>query len=90
MDQGLANAVAELQQQGINVVNDASGRYVATAPNGEQYIFPAADLLELKAEGRLHLEGLQEAHLAQKETPDLHNETCAVREPKKDEFGKKG
>lgn len=53
---------------------DAAGRdYIATAPNGEKYEFDAAGLLDLKAKEKLHLEGLQEAHLARKKTPNFHN-----------------
>jgi hypothetical protein len=75
MDQEVAEAIAELKAQGIGVAVDPSGRsadhYVATAPNGEKYEFLAAGLLKLKAEEKLHLEGLQEAHLAKKKTPNL-------------------
>lgn len=77
MDQKVADAIKELKAQGIPVVVDPSGRqadlYIATAPNGEKYEFLAAGLLDLKAKGRLHLEGLQELHLARKATPNFHN-----------------
>ncbi|MGD0913665.1 MAG: hypothetical protein ABR928_17350 [Terracidiphilus sp.] len=75
MDKEVVDAIAELKAQGIPVTVDPSGRhadvYIATAPNGEKYEFPAAGLLELKAKEKLHLEGLQEAHLAKKKTPNL-------------------
>jgi len=75
MDQNLADAIAELQAQGIPVAVDRSEHgaemYIATAPNEEKYELDGAALLELKAEGRLHLEGLQEAHLAKKDIPNL-------------------
>ncbi len=68
-------AITELKAQGIGVAVDRSGgradRYVATVPNGEKYEFDAAGILKLKAEQKLHLEGLQEAHLANKKTPNL-------------------
>ena len=77
MDKEVAGAIAELKAQGISVAVDRSGRdsdvYIATAPNGEKYEFLAAGLLDLKAKGKLNLEGLQEAHLAKKETPNFHN-----------------
>jgi hypothetical protein len=75
MDKEVADAVAELKAQGIAVAVDPSDRHtdvhIATAPNGEKYKFSAAGLLKLKAEEKLHLEGLQEAHLAKKKTPNL-------------------
>jgi hypothetical protein len=75
MDKEVAEAIAELKAQGIRVAVNPSGRhadvYVATTPNGEKYDFSAAGLLKLKAEEKLHLEGLQEAHLAKKKTPNL-------------------
>jgi hypothetical protein len=75
MDKQVADAVAELKAQGIPVAVDPSGRhadvYIATAPNGEKYEFLAAGLLDLKAKEKLHLEGLQEVHLAKKKTPNL-------------------
>jgi hypothetical protein len=77
MDKQVAGAIAELKAQGIPVVVDPSGRhadvYIATAPNGEKYEFTAAGLLDLKAKGKLHLEGLQEAHFAKKKIPNFHN-----------------
>lgn len=77
MDEEVANAIAELKAQGIPVAVDSSGRhadlYVATAPNGEKYEFTAAGILDLKVKEKLHLEGLQEAHLAKKKTPNFHN-----------------
>jgi hypothetical protein len=75
MEKEVADAIAELKAQGIPVVVDSSGRdanvYVETAPNGEKYEFDTAGILDLKAKGKLHLEGLQEAHLAKKKTPNL-------------------
>jgi hypothetical protein len=75
MNQELDDAIAELKAQGIPVMVDPSDRradmYIATAPNAEKYVFSAAGLLDLKAKGKLHLEGLQEAHLAKKATPNL-------------------
>jgi hypothetical protein len=75
MKREVAEAIAELKAQGIAVAVDPSGKhadvYIATAPNGEKYEFLAAGLLKLKAEEKLHLEGLQEAHLAKKKTPNL-------------------
>jgi hypothetical protein len=75
MEKQVADAIAELKAQGIPVAIDPSGNhadvYIATAPNGEKYRFLAAGLLNLKAKGRLHLEGLQEIHLAKKKTPNL-------------------
>jgi hypothetical protein len=77
MDKEVAGAIAELKAQGIPVAVDPSGRkadlYVATAPNGEKYKFDAAGLLDLKAKGRLHLEGLQALHFAKKKIPNFHN-----------------
>lgn len=77
MDKQVAGAIAELKAQGIPVVVDPSGRhadvYIATAPNGEKYKFTAAGLLDLKAKGKLHLEGLQEVHFAKKKAPNFHN-----------------
>jgi hypothetical protein len=67
-------AMMELRKEGISIIGDphsfAISKYIATAPNGEQYRLLGSDLLKLKAAGKLHLEGLQEAHLAKK---DLHN-----------------
>jgi hypothetical protein len=75
MDNEVAEAIAELKAQGIGVAVDPSGShadvYIATAPNGEKYEFLAAGLLNLKVKGKLHLEGLQEIHLAKKKTPNL-------------------
>ena len=75
MDQDVTEAIAELQAQGIPVTVDRSGHqgdlFAATAPNGERYEFQADGLLKLKREGKLHLEGLQEMHLAKKELPSL-------------------
>ena len=77
MDKQVADAVAELKAQGIPVTVDPSGRqaddYIATTPNGEKYKLNAAGLLDLKAKGRLHLEGLQELHFAKKAVPNFHN-----------------
>ncbi|MGD0480387.1 MAG: hypothetical protein ABSA42_09470 [Terracidiphilus sp.] len=77
MDKEVADAIAELKAQGIPVAVDPSGRnanvYIATAPNGEKYEFMAAGILDLKAKGKLHLEGLQEAHFAKKNPPNFHN-----------------
>ena len=75
MDKDVAEAIAELKSQGIGVAVHPSGSqadvYIATAPNGEKYEFLAAGILNLKAKGKLHLEGLQEYHLAKKKTPNL-------------------
>ena len=77
MNQEVADAIAELKAQGIPVAINHSGSrgdlYIATAPNGEKYQFEAAGLLDLKARGKLHLEGLQELHLAKKNPPNFHN-----------------
>ena len=77
MDKEVAEAIAELNAQGIPVAVDPSGRqadlYIATAPNGEKYELEAAGLLDLKAKAKLHLEGLQELHFAKTETPNFHN-----------------
>jgi hypothetical protein len=77
MDKQVADAIAELKAQGIPVAVDPSGRhadvYIATAPNGEKYDFTAAGLLDLKAKGKLNLEGLQEVHFAKKKIPNFHN-----------------
>ncbi len=77
MHKEVADAIEELKSQGIPVAVDPSGRpadvHIATAPNGEKYEFTAAGLLDLKAKGKLHLEGLQEAHIAKKEAPNFHN-----------------
>jgi hypothetical protein len=74
-DKQVAEAIAELKAQGIGVVVDPSGKhadaYIATTPNGEKYELLDAGLLKLKAEERLHLEGLQAAHQAKKDTPNL-------------------
>jgi hypothetical protein len=74
MNKDVADAVAELKNQGIKVDLDGAGGhdvYVATAPDGEMYRFRKDDLLKLKAKERLGLEGLQEAHYAFKRTPNL-------------------
>jgi hypothetical protein len=75
MDKEVAEAIAELKAQGIAVAVEPSGSqpdcYIASAPNGEKYRFLAAGLLNLKVKERLHLEGLQEIHLAEKKTPNL-------------------
>lgn len=77
MNKEVFDAVAELKAQGIPVQVDSSSRqrdlYVATAPNGEKYQFDASGLLDLKAKEKLHLEGLQELHLARKQAPNFHN-----------------
>jgi hypothetical protein len=75
MEKEIAEAIAELKAQGIGMAvdpatNDANV-YIATAPNGEKYRLLAPALLNLKAKGKLHLEGLQEIHLAKKKTPNL-------------------
>jgi len=75
MDKEVADAITEPKAQGIPVAVDPSGKhpdvYFATAPNGEKYQISAAALLNLKVKGTLHLEGLQEIHLAKKKTPKL-------------------
>lgn len=77
MEKEVAGAIAELKAQGIPVAVEPSGRsgdvYIATAPDGEKYKFTAAGLLDLKAKGRLNLEGLQEMHFAKKDVPNFHN-----------------
>lgn len=77
MDKEVAEAVAELKAQGIPVEVDPSNKrrdvYIATAPNGEKYEFDASGLLDLKTKEKLHLEGLQELHLANKKAPNFHN-----------------
>ena len=77
MNKEVADAIAELKAQGIPVEVDSSGRqrdlFIATAPNGEKYEFDASGLLDLKAKEKLHLEGLQEMHLAKKKAPNFHN-----------------
>jgi hypothetical protein len=77
MEKEVADAIAELRAQGIPVAVDPAGRegkvYIATAPNGEKYKFKAAGLLDLKAKGKLNLEGLQEKHFAKKDAPNFHN-----------------
>jgi len=77
MEKEVADAIAELKAQGIPVAPDPSGRhadlYIATVPDGEKYQFDAAGLLDLKAKGRLNLEGLQEMHFAKKKAPNFHN-----------------
>lgn len=74
MKQEVADAVSELKALGIPVaVGNSTDVYIATAPNGEKYEFSAAGLLDLKAKGKLNLEGLQEVHLAKKKTPNFHN-----------------
>ena len=75
MEKEVEDAIAELKAQGVGVAVNPAGSddtaYIATAPNGEKYEFAAQGLLNLKAKGKLHLEGLQEAHLAKKKTPNL-------------------
>ena len=75
MEKEVSEAVAELKAQGIPVAHNTTGNpaeaYIATAPNGEKYCVSAAGLLDLKTKGKLHLEGLQEAHLARKAIPNL-------------------
>jgi hypothetical protein len=77
MEKEVADAVAELKRQGIAVAADSSGdhadTYIATTPNGERYRFRGAGLLDLKAKGKLNLEGLQAKHFAKKEAPNFHN-----------------
>ena len=77
MNKEVADAVADLKAQGIPVEVNPSGMhrdlYIATAPNGEKYEFDASGLLDLKAREKLHLEGLQELHLAKKKAPNFHN-----------------
>lgn len=73
MEKEVAGAIAELKAHGIPVTVDASGAYIATAPDGEKYKFTAAGLLDLKMKGRLNLEGLQEQHFAKKKVPNFHN-----------------
>ena len=75
MEKEVADAIAELKAQGIKVAVDPSAQhedgFIATTPNGERYPFLGAGLLDLKAKGKLHLEGLQEKHFAKKKTPNI-------------------
>ena len=75
MEKELAEAIAILEAQGITVAANPTAShadiYVATVPDGEKYEFDSAGLLNLKAEEKLDLEGLQDAHLARKKTPNL-------------------
>lgn len=77
MNNQVADAIATLKAQGIQVAVHPSAKqgdlYIATAPNGEKYEFDAAGLLDLKSREKLHLEGLQEMHLAKKKAPNFHN-----------------
>ncbi len=65
MKQEVAEAIATLKAQGIEVGVDPSSAYadvyVATLPNGDQYEFQAAGVLKLKAEGKLTAAGIAEA-----------------------------
>jgi hypothetical protein len=83
MDNELTSAIDELKAQGIAIEANGSpagaDTYRATAPNGEKYELRPADLLSLKTRGALDLEGLQEMHLARKETPDLHQPSSPGR-----------
>lgn len=84
MDKQVADAIAELKDQGIPVAVDPAEHradvYIATAPNGEKYEFLDDGLLDLKAKGKLHLEGLQEVHIAKKKTPNLgHREVHSAK-----------
>jgi hypothetical protein len=75
MEKKVADAIAELKAEGIAVAVNPSeingDLFIATAPNGEKYEIREAGILNLKAKGKLHLECLQEIHLAKKETPNL-------------------
>ena len=65
MKQEIAEAIATLKAQGVEVAVDPSGIhadvYVATIPNGDQYELLAAGFLKLKADGNLTVAGLQES-----------------------------
>ena len=65
MKQDVAEAIAVLKAQGVEVAVDPSGMhadvYIATVPNGDQYEFLAAGILKLKAEGKLTVAGLEES-----------------------------
>ncbi|MDR3723031.1 MAG: hypothetical protein P4K83_00900 [Terracidiphilus sp.] len=64
MKQEVAEAIAILKAQGVEVGVDPSGMvdvYVATVPNGDQYEFLAAGVLKLKAENKLTVAGLIES-----------------------------
>jgi len=64
MKQEVAEAIATLKAQGVEVAVDPSGAadvYIATVPNGDQYEFLAAGILKLKAEENLTVIGLGES-----------------------------
>jgi hypothetical protein len=65
MKQEVAEAIAILKAQGVEVAVDPSGAhadlYTATVPNGDKYDFLAAGILKLKAEGKLTVAGLTES-----------------------------
>jgi len=65
MKQEVAEAIAILKAQGVEVAVDPSGIhadvYIATVPNGDKYEFLAAGILKLKAEGKLTVAGLAES-----------------------------
>jgi hypothetical protein len=74
MQKEASEAIAELKAEGLKVAGDPSGRpdvYIVTTPNGEEYEFLAAALLNLRAKGTLNLAGVEECHLAKKKTPSL-------------------
>lgn len=64
MRQEVAEAIATLKAQGIEIGVDPSGAhadvYIATLPNGDQYEFLAAGVLKLKAEDKLNAAGIVE------------------------------
>jgi Lar family restriction alleviation protein len=67
MKQEVAEAIAILKAQGVEVAVDPSGAqadvYIATVPNGDKYDFLAAGILKLKAEGKLTVAGLAESSM---------------------------
>lgn len=67
MKQEVAEAIATLNAQGVEVAVDPSGVhadvYIATVPNGDKYEFLAAGILKLKAEGKLTVAGLAESFI---------------------------
>ena len=64
MKHELAEAIAVLKAQGIEVAVDPSGEhadvYVAKFSSGQEYEFLAAGILKQKAEGKLTAAGLEE------------------------------
>lgn len=65
MKHEVAEAIATLKAQGVEVAVDPSGAhadvYIATIPNGDKYEFLAAGILKLKADGKLTVAGLAQS-----------------------------